>query len=68
MFVKINCVHNDSGAWCKNKKIKRSILGIMGARCCPLYYNDAPCCKHQEKFKKPSRLVRQPKFEKHDLP
>ena len=33
MPVNINCFYNDRGAWCKNKNIKRSLLGI-GARCC----------------------------------
>lgn len=34
MQIRINCVYNDHGLYCKNKKIKRSISGLMGARLC----------------------------------
>lgn len=40
MRVKIYCKYNDRGAWCKNKNVKRSLLGI-GARCCS-EYSDKP--------------------------
>ena len=33
MVVKINCIWNDQGPWCKNKTVKRSLFGL-GARCC----------------------------------
>lgn len=35
-MIKINCIYNDDGAWCKNKLVKRSLWGI-GARCCLEY-------------------------------
>ena len=38
IVVKVNCVDNDRGAWCKNKNIKRSLWGL-GARCCTEYDN-----------------------------
>jgi len=41
IIVKINCTQNDRGAWCKDKRIKRSIWGI-GARCC-IEYDDKIC-------------------------
>ena len=33
MQIRINCQWNDSGVWCTNKNVKRSLLGF-GARCC----------------------------------
>jgi len=49
MLVKINCTYNDNGAWCKNKKVKRSMWGL-GARCCILYPPDqGPNCIYQDK-------------------
>jgi hypothetical protein len=30
--IRINCVYNDRGAWCKNKKIKRK-LGFLARVC-----------------------------------
>lgn len=36
MGIRINCMWNDRGAWCKNEKIGRSLFGI-GARCCVEY-------------------------------
>ena len=41
MIIKINCKYNDSGAWCTNKDVKRSLFGI-GARCCS-EHNDKKC-------------------------
>ena len=38
MNIKINCKHNDKGAWCTNKKVKRSLFGV-GARCCSEHNN-----------------------------
>ena len=51
MMTKINCKQNDRGAWCKDKRIKRSLLGL-GARCCVLYPNWTGC-EYQEKYPKP---------------
>ena len=36
MYVKVNCIYNDKGAWCTNKNVKRSLLGL-GARVCSEY-------------------------------
>jgi len=53
MMIRINCKYNDSGAWCKHKKVKRSLFGI-GARCCTLYpYSFDSTCKFQEEFPRP---------------
>jgi hypothetical protein len=50
-MVRINCVYNDQGAWCKNKKIKRSIFGI-GARVC-LDFEKEGICNIREKYIRP---------------
>ena len=49
MIVKINCIHNDEGAWCENKHVKRSLWGF-GARCCSEYENKP--CSHKIPYKK----------------
>lgn len=41
MNKKINCEFNDGNAWCKNKKVKRSLFGL-GARMC-IEFNDNQC-------------------------
>ena len=41
MQRKVNCKYNDSGAWCTNKNIKRSLFGI-GARYC-YEFDDKEC-------------------------
>ena len=43
MILKINCEYNDDGAWCTNKKVRRSLFGL-GSRCCS-EYNDKKCDK-----------------------
>ena len=35
-MINVNCIYNEKGAWCNNKNIKRSLLGL-GARCCSEY-------------------------------
>lgn len=47
----VNCKWNDQGAWCRNRKVKRSMFGI-GARCC-IEYNEDKSCKFKELFPKP---------------
>lgn len=61
MILKINCKHNNKGAWCTNKNIKRSLFGL-GARCC-IEHNDG-VCELKEKFKKgaPPPLIRRSKL------
>jgi hypothetical protein len=51
MNIKINCIYNDRGTWCKNKKIKRSLFGI-GARCCIAKPWDNGC-NYQQRVSKP---------------
>ena len=51
--ININCKYNDSGAWCTNKNIKRSIFGIIGARCCVIFPNLFGDCEYQEKYPRP---------------
>lgn len=41
MIVKVNCTYNNSGAWCRNKNIYRSLFGL-GARICPVH-NGGTC-------------------------
>jgi hypothetical protein len=50
MQKKVNCKYNDNGAWCTNKKIKRSLFGI-GARCCT-EFNDKECDLKEIRTKK----------------
>jgi hypothetical protein len=42
IIVKVNCINNDKGAYCKDKKVKRSLFGL-GARCCSEYHNINKC-------------------------
>ena len=41
-MIKINCIWNNQGAWCKNREIKRSLFGL-GARCCVEYDGNKTC-------------------------
>lgn len=41
-MIKINCIWNDQGAWCKSKSTKRSLFGI-GARCCIEFDSNKKC-------------------------
>lgn len=55
--VNINCIYNDRGAWCKNKKVKRCLFGI-GARECIEY----PCkaegdCRYRKGYLKTSYAI-----------
>ena len=49
MNLRVNCICNDRGAWCKNKNIKRSLFGL-GARCCIDYPDHifVGMCKYRE--------------------
>ena len=58
MKVKINCKHNDGGAWCKCQHVKRSLFGL-GARMCLVFNNKL--CKFQEEFPKPKAPPPPPK-------
>ena len=52
--IKINCVDNDRGPWCKNTDVKRSLFGI-GARCCSQFPSDTKeGCPYRVKLKKPT--------------
>jgi hypothetical protein len=56
MFKKVNCRWAENpGGWCKNKLIKRSLLGI-GARCCVKYYDDDKECIYHSPFDRPPTL------------
>lgn len=53
MGIKINCVYNDKGAWCKNINIKRSFFGL-GARCCKEFENPfKETCICRQRLRKP---------------
>ena len=49
---KVNCKWIDNVAWCKNKKVKRSLLGL-GARCCKEYPPHQEKCPFKEPYPKP---------------
>ena len=51
IVVKINCTHNDQGAWCTDKRVKRSLWGF-GARCCIEYCDNKTCDYKEKKYKK----------------
>lgn len=55
MPIKINCIYNDRGAWCNNKKIKRSLLGL-GARCCTEFPYSSSGCKIKEEYPRPTLM------------
>ena len=50
MEIKINCKMNDNSAWCKDKRIKRSLFGL-GARCCLEFENKT--CPYVIRYKRP---------------
>jgi hypothetical protein len=52
MVTNINCIHNDR-AWCKEKRIKRSLWGL-GARCCVEYQTFGKKCKFKVKAFSPN--------------
>jgi len=52
MNKKINCKHNDRGAWCTCTKVKKSIFGL-GARLCTEYYESDNTCEFQVKHPRP---------------
>jgi len=52
MGVNINCKMNDHGAWCKDKRVKRSLLGI-GARCCIVFEKREKVCPFQNEYERP---------------
>lgn len=55
MHIRVNCRKNDSGIFCKDKRIKRSLFGI-GARLCIV--PEGKTCPFQEKFSKPQTPIR----------
>lgn len=69
MAIRINCVYNDNGAWCKNKNVKRSLFGL-GSRCCINYpYENKKHCKFKKTYEKtPIKLppcpLKKEKYEK----
>ena len=46
-MMRINCKSNDGGFWCKDLRVKRSLLGI-GKRMCLLAENKE--CPFRERF------------------
>lgn len=54
MFKNVFCIHaKNPGGYCKNKNVKRSLLGI-GARLCIKYRDENNFCEYHEKPKKPN--------------
>lgn len=63
VVVKVNCIDNDKGAWCKNKNIKRSLWGL-GARCCIEYRNEGfKKCEYKKPYKR-KKVVPAPQCKK----
>ena len=46
-MIRINCIHNDRGAWCINKDVKRSLCGI-GARLCVEFPSMKEICEYRK--------------------
>jgi len=61
MRKKINCIHNEKGAWCKNKNVKRSIFGFGARVCCEFNWKK---CELRTMKEKDNRTPMQKKFEK----
>lgn len=57
-MINVNCTYNDKGAWCTNKNIKRSLLGL-GARCCKEFNGNV--CTLKCEYKRPPEPPRAPK-------
>ncbi len=49
-MVNVNCRQNNQGAWCRDKRIKRSLFGI-GARMCRVF--ERQDCPYQDKYPRP---------------
>lgn len=52
MTKNVNCRWNDRGAWCTNKKVKRSLFGI-GARCC-IEHDNNKTCQFKDPWQRPT--------------
>jgi hypothetical protein len=50
MGININCRQNDQGAWCRDRRVKRSLLGL-GARVCSVF--EGKPCEFQDMFRQP---------------
>jgi len=50
MGVNINCRQNDQGAWCRDRRVKRSLFGI-GARVCRIF--EGQLCEYQDMYPRP---------------
>lgn len=50
--IKVDCKSNDGGAWCKDGRVKRSLLGF-GARCCMEYGKSVFSCKFRDPRSRP---------------
>lgn len=65
-FKNINCAYADNpGGYCKNKLIRRSMLGI-GSRICKVYDDDGAVCEYQKKFDKPPAPPPAPPLKLHE--
>lgn len=51
MQINVNCVSNRDGAWCNDKRVKRSLWG-MGARCCIEYNGKHGECPYRVSYPK----------------
>jgi hypothetical protein len=62
LVFKINCKHNDRGAWCKHQAIRRNLFGV---RCCVLYPSlNGKTCEYLEKYAKPKAPPPPPRLRK----
>lgn len=51
MQINVNCKQNEGHAWCKDKRVKRSLFGI-GARVCCVSNGDK--CPYQDPYPRPN--------------
>lgn len=56
MVGKVNCKHNNRGAWCNNEKVERSLFGF-GARVCSDYAKLSYTCPYRLETKRPNIKV-----------
>jgi hypothetical protein len=59
MNKNINCIYDDSGSWCKNENVPKSLFGI-GARLCK-EFDSCSDCEFKVKHNRPSPPTAPPK-------
>ena len=65
MHLRVNCKSNDEGAWCKDKRVKRPLFGLLGARCCKIYGKIHGKCEFQVEYPRPKPPAEHPPKMRH---